>query len=268
MNNLIVNIISYLKYLNNNCDLNVSLHFDEHIINSIPQNIFSQLLPYNYHTNAYCLMAKSKNHSKCIINQKNILKKLQNGIPFCNVCHAEVYEYIYPVFKDNCIAGFISVSGYRQKNPDERNILNYDLWKDILKSNPPLELFEAIIPPLAVMTEQLLQTYSKNTVNEYSMLVHFLNEYHTNITLADLAVHFGRSTSHISHLFKKESGMTIRAYCNQLKLEDAKKLLLNTGLSITEIALDSGFNDTSYFIHLFKNKFKITPLQYRMKKNI
>lgn len=57
--------------------------------------------------------------------------------------------------------------------------------------------------------------------------------------------------------------MTIRACCNKLKLEDAKKLLLKTDIPITEIALNVGFNDTSYFISLFKNQFGISPLKYR-----
>ena len=64
-------------------------------------------------------------------------------------------------------------------------------------------------------------------------------------------------------MFKSSSGMTIRAYANLLKLEDAKKLLSETDLSITEIALDTGFNDVSYFIKLFKKQFGISPLKYR-----
>jgi hypothetical protein len=54
--------------------------------------------------------------------------------------------------------------------------------------------------------------------------------------------------------------MTIRAYCNALKLEDSKTLLLTTDYSITDIALDLGFSDTSYFISLFKKKYGISPL--------
>ena len=52
-------------------------------------------------------------------------------------------------------------------------------------------------------------------------------------------------------------------YCNNLKLSDAKKLLLETDASVTEIALDVGFNDAAYFINLFRKSYGITPLQYR-----
>ena len=72
-----------------------------------------------------------------------------------------------------------------------------------------------------------------------------------------------RSRSYISHMFKSRCGVTIRAYCNRLKLEDAKNLLGKTDLPITEIALNVGFGDVSYFIRLFRERFSMTPLQYR-----
>ena len=59
--------------------------------------------------------------------------------------------------------------------------------------------------------------------------------------------------------------MTIKEYCNNLKLEDARKLLAETNFSVTEIAYDSGFNDVSYFISLFKEKYGTSPLKFRNK---
>lgn len=268
MDSLIVNIVSYLNYLNNDCKLNVSVHFKQNIFNHMHRNLASTILHYNSHKNAYCLMAKKTNHNKCLLNQENILTKCQSGETFCHVCHAEVYEYIYPIYKNDCVVGFIAVSGYRRNNPTECNILNFDLWGNFLETKIPFKLCNVLIPPLCIMLERALDIYSKENSNEYNQILQFLNEYHTNITLSDLARHFNRSKSHISHLFKKENGMTIRAYCNNLKLEDAKRLLLKTDLPITEIALNVGFNDISYFIHLFKNKFKITPFQYRQTINI
>ncbi len=265
MDSLIVNIISYLKYLNTDCKLNVSVHFDASVFDRLPQSIVSMLLPYNCHTNTYCVIAKSIDHNKCIQNQRKLLEKCEKGEGFCHTCYAQVYEYIYPIVIENHVVGFVSVSGYRQNNPEKERILNQDIWKNTLNTQMPVKMCEAAIPPLCIMIEQMLMKYLKENRNEYNRIFQFLTEYHTNITLLDVAKHFNRSKSHISHLFKKESGMTIRAYCNDLKLEDAKKLLLNTEIPITEVALDVGFNDTSYFICLFKEKFGISPLQYRRK---
>ena len=263
MDNLLETIILYLKYLSSECKLTVSVHFEQNVFDYLPHSIVSMLLPYNSHTNAYCVMAKSVNHNKCILNQKDILTKCRKEQPLLNICHAGVCEYIYPVHKANNVVGFVAVSGYREKKSEDNHILNYGLWKSVLSREIPVNLNSAVNPPLCIMLEQLITNHSRLSGNEYSQILQFLNEYHTNVTLYDLAKHFGGSKSHISHLFKKENGMTIRAYCNRLKLTDAKKLLLTTDLPITEIALNVGFNDTSYFISLFRKEFGITPLQYR-----
>ena len=60
--------------------------------------------------------------------------------------------------------------------------------------------------------------------------------------------------------------MSLRAYLNKLRLRDSAILLTETDLPVTEVALDSGFNDTSYFIYLFKKEFGVSPLKYRKEK--
>lgn len=268
MKDILSNILSYLDYLNNDCKLRVSIHFDQDIFHRLPRQIVSALLPYNCHTNAYCIMAKSLNHHKCLLNQKQLLTACQKGNAFCSVCHAQVYEYIYPVSKNDSAVGFIAVSGYRPTSPTAGAILNRELWENALNPQLPLALCDAVIPPLCMMTEQLLSAHLRESCDEYHLILQYLNEYHTNITLTDLTKHFNRSASHISHLFKKENGMSIRAYCNDLKLEDAKKLLLQTDSPVTEIAFDVGFHDASYFIFLFKQRFGLSPLQYRRKTHL
>ena len=53
-------------------------------------------------------------------------------------------------------------------------------------------------------------------------------------------------------LFKQYTGKTAAAYLNDYRLEKAKSLLLHTDASVTDIALDVGFNNTSYFIKKFQ----------------
>lgn len=266
MKNLINKIILYLEYLNNDCHLNVSLHFDRSVFDCLPLQIVNLILPYNSHSNPYCMVVKAANHNKCLLGQREILKKCRKNESFCHVCHAGVYEYIYPICENEEITGFTAVSGYRQKNQHSHCSINTALWETALDERQiPLDLCNAVIPPLCIMFEQLLINCSTTNETEYNLILQFLNEYHANITLSDLSKHFNRSKSHISHLFKKECGMSIRAYCNNLKLEDAKILLKNTNIPITEIAFNIGFNDSSYFISLFGKKFGMSPLQFRKR---
>ena len=160
--------------------------------------------------------------------------------------------------------GFVSVSGFRKEKAD--GVMFYELWEEMLKkSEIPKSFLDSIIFPLCIMAGKLTEDFQEAPQDEYKLILRYINEYHTNLTLDDLCKHFARSKSHISHLFKKSSGMTIRAYANGLKLSDAKKMLKSTDLPITEIAYRAGFNDVSYFIKLFKEQFGISPLKYRKK---
>lgn len=267
MDDLILHISSYLEYLNNTCGLNVSVHFERDFFSRLPHGAVLMLLPYNSHTNTYCMKVKGIDHCKCLENQEKLLRVCERDTLLCHTCHAQVREYVYPIYKDDGAVGFISVSGYREKNTCGSGVVDRELWESILKEEIPLKLCHSLIPPLCVMLERLFERCLKESGSEYNMILQYLNEYHTNVTLSALAKHFNRSRSHISHLFKQKSGMTLNAYCNVLKLADAEKLVLKTDLPITKIAFDTGFSDTSYFIYLFKKKYGVSPLQYRRKTN-
>lgn len=63
--------------------------------------------------------------------------------------------------------------------------------------------------------------------------------------------------------------MSIFEYILEYRLSQALFLLNNTNRSITEIALQTGFSTTSYFISIFKKKMSLTPFEYKaaMKRN-
>ncbi len=266
MQGLIDEITRYLDYLNNTLNLSTSVHFERSQISRFSENVLRALLPYNTHKNPYCIMVKGQNREKiCIRNQRLVLKKCRKEKSFCGVCHAGVYEYVHAVSGKDGTVGCVSVSGYRKAVPIRKNI-NKELWKKNLKQEEiPLALCETVIPPLCRMLEMLTTQPKENPSGEYNLILQYINEHHASVSLDELCRHFCRSRSYISHMFKSTSGMTIRAYCNKLKLEMAKNLLAKTDLPITEVAFDAGFNDVSYFISLFKNTYEMTPLQFRKR---
>lgn len=252
MKKLIYDTQNYLSYLNKNCRLNVSVHFDYYNFKNLPQ--IEMLSKFNSHSNPYCIKIKGvdNNQEKCISFQKDVYKLCNKEDVLIKKCHGGVFQYIRAVKKENKVIGFVAICGYNKK---------------IFKSEDeiPLLLCNAVVPPLIYMLENIFSVCNSNDNSEYNAVLQYLNEYHTTATLPDLCDHFMRSKSHISHLFKKRSGMTIKEYCNNLKLEDARKLLAETNFSVTEIAYDSGFNDVSYFISLFKEKYGTSPLKFRNK---
>ncbi len=83
------------------------------------------------------------------------------------------------------------------------------------------------------------------------------------LSLEEIAQKAGISVYYMMHLFKKVTGTTVTEYRNALRIHRAKKLLLESDMSATDIALACGFCTASYFAKLFAASEKLTPLEYR-----
>lgn len=86
---------------------------------------------------------------------------------------------------------------------------------------------------------------------------------HKQLEPAMLAQHFHYHPDYFAALFKKHTGMTLTGYTNQMRIEHAKRLLVNQNVSIKEAAYSSGFQDEKYFMRVFKRQEGITPLAYK-----
>ncbi|MBO5784220.1 MAG: helix-turn-helix transcriptional regulator, partial [Clostridia bacterium] len=64
-------------------------------------------------------------------------------------------------------------------------------------------------------------------------------------------------------IFKSVTGTSIISYRNEMRLTMAKKLLIQTDLSVTDIAVKVGFSSASYFSELFTKRENISPVEYR-----
>lgn len=77
----------------------------------------------------------------------------------------------------------------------------------------------------------------------------------------------GRSQEYLNRAFRKYYGQTPGAYVNDLRLSHAALLLQTTQLSVLEISASCGFENLSWFNRLFKQHYRMTPSQYRARKN-
>lgn len=95
-------------------------------------------------------------------------------------------------------------------------------------------------------------------------IITFIQQHHTEkITLEMLSGEFHLSEKYLSRYFKVNFAIPFKQYVCHLRLSTAKSLLSSTDLSITEVAMNSGFPSVNLFIRTFKSTFGITPLQYR-----
>lgn len=84
-------------------------------------------------------------------------------------------------------------------------------------------------------------------------------------TLPELAARCHVSVACFSRRFRKYVGISPMQYITQNRLTYARFLLLNSDLSVIEIAVKCGYNDVSNFVRRFRQQFQISPLQFRLR---
>ncbi len=87
--------------------------------------------------------------------------------------------------------------------------------------------------------------------------------YREKIYLEDIADALGISSSYLSRLFKKETGISLQDFINDVRVEKASNLLRYSEETLPGIAEYVNFPSQSYFGKIFKQKMKMTPKQYR-----
>ncbi|MGN0163671.1 MAG: helix-turn-helix domain-containing protein [Candidatus Ornithomonoglobus sp.] len=92
---------------------------------------------------------------------------------------------------------------------------------------------------------------------------YIIDNYSNPITLTDTAAYMHLSPSWFSSKFKTCAGLGFREYLTRVRVQKACEMLLDTNLSITQIAMDTGFNDSNYFGSAFKKVTGISPRNYR-----
>lgn len=110
----------------------------------------------------------------------------------------------------------------------------------------------AIADKKNVETEPILE--AKKYIQEH---------YNHTFKFEEIAEKVGFNYAYFSTLFKKETGQTLTEYALQIRIQKAKQLLLNPGISIMEVAEEVGYTDLKYFAKQFKKVTNLSPKEYR-----
>ena len=89
-----------------------------------------------------------------------------------------------------------------------------------------------------------------------------------NITLSQLANEFHFSKNQIINIFKKDYGITPFQYINNLKINQAERLLESTSQTAENIAEKCGFDNYSHFYKTFYKKNKVSPTKWRNQRRV
>lgn len=108
-----------------------------------------------------------------------------------------------------------------------------------------------------------LQNLTKRNIKEIMEL-----NFDKPLLIEDYAFLTGRSISSFRRDFKRKYDTTPKKWLLEKKLYKAKQLLSSTNLSINQISLEIGFDNTSHFISLFRKSYNETPKQFLIRKRM
>lgn len=158
---------------------------------------------------------------------------------------------------------------FKNINQVARNSINSILKEYFNKSLCSDQIINAHI--ILLMSELMRQF--KNIQQERTPLINedildYIDKNFEQLTLKSLSEHFGYHPNYLSELIHKETGQTFKNLIINKKFEKICFLLVSSNQPIYQIAQEEGYNNLGFFYKKFKEKYGISPLEYRKRKGI
>lgn len=140
-----------------------------------------------------------------------------------------------------------------------------DPYFDAVMKGLVIQFFVTVLRGQAVMPESAVLLKEKHATL-VDALRYIQLHYAEDPALQQTARAVHLSSAYLSRLFKSEMDTTYSNFLTEVKLTHARRLLLNTDMSVSEIAGQCGYQNSNYFCDVFKKQLGCSPLKY--KKNM
>lgn len=237
------------------------------------------------HTKEFCNIAKSteRGYRTCMLCKRLANTKAVEGMrAFSGYCGYGLFEVAVPVVIDKTVAAIVYVGNAvidkeetkaRIRKTCKRTGVSEKLLIRQLENcemlNDPDELYKTadiISDYIKLLCSSLPKGRSDLHWLVSSMKNYADQRFCYSITLKELAIIYQKNEQYIGRLFKKHMGVGFNEYCMGLRLKKASTLLPSTSDKIIDIALDCGFNNISYFNRAFKERYGVTPTEYKKRQ--
>ncbi len=153
--------------------------------------------------------------------------------------------------------------------PEVKRIFDYALEEREL-SRPGAEyvlrgLFISLFALLALNYSFHITEQKQRTLNQqlYNKIQQYMRDHYQNITLEHLARVFCFNRRYLGRLIQSAGGLSYKDLLQQIRLEQAADRLIHSTLPVSEIAAQVGYQNITHFYRLFKERYGMTPNQYR-----
>ncbi len=247
------------------------------------RDLYPVFSSFETHQCKLCDLLKMHAPSKklCSINKKIFTKSGLVSSSY-NCCYFGIEEYIYPITYDNRPVFYVHVSNYRGKL--DKSLCRFNFYKDKLglpfdanseysklsTKVPSKDQFDRILTPFKYMLTDFYRQFiaTEPTPDDepslpYKISQYVTDNYYTAFSIDDMVKTFNYSASYIRRVFKNQYGITLAKYIKEYRLEQARTRLFSKRFSISEIAAFCGFTDPNHFAVLFKERYGLSPTEYR-----
>lgn len=138
-------------------------------------------------------------------------------------------------------------------------------YQKIISKGKRSEILEGLKEYCFLLGEHFGETRETKLQSSLKRAISYMNQEYGNeeLMMGDVAKYAYISSSYLSLLLKKETGKTFIEYLTDIRMEHARKLLLDTGMKNYEVAQACGFANATYFSTVFKSVYGMSPSAYR-----
>ena len=123
------------------------------------------------------------------------------------------------------------------------------------------EIIKFLAEQFDLWTNSVGCTSGENVVDEVLYYIH--HNYSENMKLETIAPLYGYNSSYLGKIFNRKLGVNFNTYVDQVRIEQAKRLLEQKNLKVYEIAQQIGYSNVDYFHKKFKKFVGTSPAEYR-----
>ena len=116
---------------------------------------------------------------------------------------------------------------------------------------------------LLLYVSTLRRNQAKGILYEIELYLH--KNFHHSLTITEISKKYYLHPNYLGQLFSKTYGMTLTQYLHKVRVQEAKRLLKETDMALSDIAYQIGYSNYSRFIKMFERYENIKPLDYRDK---
>lgn len=180
---------------------------------------------------------------------------------------------LYSHFKGGCSKYYfeklLALNSYVYKGPLSIILLNAIKNLEVEFQKTSLLQIQKISTILYLMLNDLL-IKSMPEEEPFALITEYISDCiitNNQITIDNMADLAGYSRYHFMKKFRRHLGITPYEYVIRARIQRCKELLLNSNNSISNIAMECGFNDASHMCNCFKKRERLTPTQFKKSYN-